>query len=158
MASPKLDAIDRKLLERLQIDSTAQVADLAHEVGLSPTPCWRRIQRLKEAGVITRSVSLVDPAKVNVGVTVFVSVRTSFHSEEWFSKFQATVAAIPEVMEFYRMSGDVDYLLRVVVPDIAAYDSVYKRLIANTQLSDVSSSFAMQEIKYTTALPMSYIR
>ena len=154
----KLDAIDKKLLEILQQDSTIHISELAAAVGLSQTPCWRRVQRLKESGVITRSVMLVDRQSVNVGVTVFVAVRTSVHSQDWFEKFHAAVAAIPEVVEFYRMSGDIDYLLRVVVPDIAAYDQVYKRLIAGTQISDVSSSFAMEELKFTTALPLSYIR
>lgn len=153
----KLDAIDVRILEILQQDAEQQVAQIAEAVGLSTTPCWRRIQRLKEAGVITRQVALVDPRKVNVGVTVFVSVRTSVHTEAWFETFKATVQAIPEVVEFYRMSGDVDYLLRVVVPDIAAYDKVYKRLIAGTQLHDVSSSFAMEELKLTTALPLGYV-
>lgn len=153
----KLDSIDRKLLDLLQRDCQMQIADLADLVGLSQTPCWRRVQRLKECGIITGNVSLVDRDMVNVGVTVFVSIRTNIHSETWFESFQATVATIPEVTEFYRMSGDVDYLLRVVVPDIRAYDKVYKRLIADTHLFDISSSFAMQEIKYTTALPLSYI-
>lgn len=157
MAKVKLDSIDCKLIEILQIDAETPIADMAARVGLSATPCWRRVQRLKEMGVITRHVALVDAAKVNVGVTVFVSVRTSTHTEEWFERFRATVQAIPEVVEFYRMSGDVDYLLRVVVPDIAAYGKVYKRLIAGTQLFDVSSSFAMEELKFTTALPLSYV-
>ena len=157
MSSPKLDSIDCKILDALQADATIQVADLAAQVGLSTTPCWRRIQRLKEAGVIRSNVMLVDRNKLNVGVTVFVSVRTNNHSEDWFKRFKAAVEVVPEVVEFYRMSGDVDYLLRVVVPDIAAYDRVYKRLIADTQLFDVSSSFAMEELKYTTALPTSYI-
>jgi len=152
-----MDSIDLKILEILQQDAETQIADMAARVGLSATPCWRRVQRLKELGVITRSVALVDAAKLNVGVTVFVSVRTSTHSQDWFERFRATVQAIPEVVEFYRMSGDVDYLLRVVVPDIAAYDKVYKRLIAGTQLFDVSSSFAMEELKFTTALPLSYV-
>jgi Lrp/AsnC family transcriptional regulator len=152
----KLDAIDRKLLDLLQDNADQQVAELAAKVGLSATPCWRRIQRLKEAGVITRNVALVDARKINVGVTVFVSVRTSTHTQAWFEHFKATVQAIPEVVEFYRMSGDIDYLLRVVVPDIAGYDRVYKRLIADTNLFDVSSSFAMEEIKFTTALPLNY--
>ncbi|MBI3349810.1 MAG: Lrp/AsnC family transcriptional regulator [Burkholderiales bacterium] len=152
-----MDAIDVRILEILQQDAEQQVAQVADQVGLSTTPCWRRIQRLKESGVITRQVALVDARKVNVGVTVFVSVRTSVHTQEWFETFKATVQAIPEVVEFYRMSGDVDYLLRVVVPDIAAYDKVYKRLISGTQLHDVSSSFAMEELKLTTALPLGYI-
>jgi Lrp/AsnC family transcriptional regulator len=152
----KLDAIDRKLLALLQLDADQQVSALAAQVGLSTTPCWRRVQRLKEQGVITRQVVLVDPRKVNVGVTVFVSVRASRHTPAWFEAFRATVASIAEVVEFYRMSGDIDYMLRVVVPDIAAYDAVYKRLIKDTELSDVSSSFAMEEIKFTTALPLDY--
>lgn len=157
MGKAKLDSIDRKLLELLQQDAELPLVTLAERVGLSQTPCWRRIQRLKESEVLKGTVMLVQPNKVNVGVTVFVSVRTSTHSQGWFDNFRATVSAIPEVVEFYRMSGDVDYLLRVVVPDIAAYDKVYKRLIAGTQLLDVSSSFAMEELKFTTALPLDYI-
>ncbi len=153
----KLDAIDCKLLDILQTDTEISTADLAARVQLSPTPCWRRVQRLQEAGVIRQRVALVDRVAVNVGVTVFVSVRTNQHNEKWFDVFRATVQAIPEVLEFYRMSGDIDYLLRVVVPDIAAYDAVYKRLTQGTGLSDVSSSFAMEELKYTTALPLRYV-
>ena len=154
----KIDSIDKRLLEKLQQDADIPIADLASALGLSQTSCWRRIQRLKEAGVITRNVALLDRNHTNVSVTVFVAVRTSTHSQEWFDQFHATVEAISEIVEFYRMSGDVDYLLRVVVPDIAAYDKVYKRLIAGTQLHDVSSSFAMEELKYTTALPLNYVR
>lgn len=152
----KLDAIDRKLLEMLQLDCDIPIAELAAAVQLSTTPCWRRVQRMKDAGVITGNVALVDPKSVNVGVTVFVNIKTSQHSQAWFDRFHATVASIPEVVEFYRMSGDIDYLLRIVVPDIAAYDGVYKRLIAGTQLFDVSSSFAMEQLKFTTALPLRY--
>lgn len=152
----KLDSLDIRILEILQQDASLQVAEIAERVGLSAAPCWRRIQRLKQESVITREVALVDPRKVNVAVTVFVSVRTSTHTQEWFRKFRATVQAIPEVVEFYRMSGEVDYLLRVVVPDIAAYDKVYQRLTAGTNLHDVSSSFAMEELKLTTALPLDY--
>jgi Lrp/AsnC family transcriptional regulator len=153
----KLDGIDMKLLALLQDNAELQISELADRVGLSTTPCWRRVQRLKEAGVITKQVSLVDRKAVNVAVTVFVGIRTSHHNQKWFETFRATVEAIPEVVEFYRMSGEVDYLLRVVVPDIAAYDSVYKRLTASIDLSDVSSSFAMEELKYTTALPLGYV-
>ncbi len=153
-----MDSFDIKILDLLQQDAEQQVAQIAAQIGLSTTACWRRIQRLKESGVITRQVVLLDARKVNAGVTVFVSVRTSLHTQEWFERFRATVQAIPEVVEFYRMSGDVDYLLRVQVPDIAAYDAVYKRLTAGTQLTDVSSSFAMEELKLTTALPLGYIR
>ena len=152
----KLDAIDRALLKLLQEDAEIPMAKLAEAVGLSVTPCWRRVQRLKDDGVIRRQVALLDPGKLNLGITVFVAVRTNQHSETWFRKFQATVTLIPEVVEFYRMSGDVDYLLRVVVPSIADYDAVYKRLIRGADLFDVSSSFAMEEIKFTTALPLNY--
>jgi len=152
----KLDAIDRELLRLLQENAETPMAKLAEAVNLSQTPCWRRIQKLKEDGVITRQVVLLDPAKLNLGITVFAAVKTNQHSEAWFRKFHSAVTAIPEVVEFYRMSGDVDYLLRVVVPSITAYDAVYKRLIRSSDLFDVSSSFAMEEIKFTTALPLSY--
>jgi Lrp/AsnC family transcriptional regulator len=152
----KLDAIDRKLLEMLQLNCDMPIAELAAAVQLSTTPCWRRVQRMKDAGVITGHVALVDPKSVNVGVTVFVNIKTNQHAQAWFDQFNATVESIPEVVEFYRMSGDIDYLLRIVVPDIAAYDGVYKRLIAGTQLFDVSSSFAMEQLKFTTALPLRY--
>ena len=151
-----LDELDRKILDCLQGDATVPVAEIAERVGLSASPCWRRIQKLEEAGVIRRRVALLDPEKMNVGVTVFVSIRTNQHSLDWAEKFCRAVAEIPEVVEFYRMSGTVDYLLRVVVPDIAAYDSVYKRLIRVAELYDVSSAFAMERIKYTTALPVTY--
>jgi Lrp/AsnC family transcriptional regulator len=153
-----MDELDRKILALLQVDASLPVAAIAERVGLSPTPCWRRIQKLEEAGYITGRVALLDPARLNVGVTVFVSVRTSRHDVEWMEKFAAAVRDFPEVVEFYRMSGDVDYLLRLVVPDIAAYDAVYKRLIARVQLADVSSAFAMETLKFTTALPLDYAR
>lgn len=152
----KLDVADRHLLKLLQEDAERPINQLAAAVNLSPTPCWRRIQRLKEEGVISKQVVLVDPRKLNLGVTAFVSIRTSRHSQAWFDTLCEHVRGIPEVVEFYRMSGDVDYLLRVVVPDIAAYDQVYKRLINAVELSDVSSSFAMEELKFTTALPTDY--
>jgi Lrp/AsnC family transcriptional regulator len=152
----KLDAVDRQLLTLLQRDAETPLQALADAVHLSTTPCWRRVQRLREAGYITRHVALVDPHKVNLGVTVFMALRTNQHSAAWLQRLRDAVRDIPEVVEFYRMSGEVDYLLRVVVPDIAAYDGVYKRLIAAVELSDVSSSFAMEELKFTTALPLDY--
>lgn len=151
-----LDDIDRKILGVLQADATVPVAAIAERVGLSATPCWRRIQKLEEAGVIQARVAVLDPDKLRVGVTVFVSVKTNQHDLAWLEKFAQAVHDFPEVVEFYRMSGDVDYLLRIVVPDIAAYDAVYKRLIARVPLADVSSAFAMERIKYTTALPLTY--
>ena len=151
-----MDATDRAILACLQEDATMPVAEIARRVGLSSTPCWRRIQKLEEAKVIRARVALLDSKRVNVGTTAFVSVRTNQHSVEWLERFAAVVREMPEVVEFYRMSGAVDYLLRVVVPDIEAYDRFYKRLIARIELSDVSSSFAMEQIKYTTALPLDY--
>jgi Lrp/AsnC family transcriptional regulator len=151
-----MDKFDRAILVSLQADATRPLAELAEHIGLTATPCWRRMQRLEAQGVIRKRVALLDRGKLNVGVTVFVSLRTSQHSAEWLRSFHKLVASIPEVMEFYRMAGQTDYLLKVVVPDIAAYDRVYKRLIQGTQLADVSSSFAMEEIKCTSALPLDY--
>lgn len=151
-----LDKTDRSILALLQKDATPAVADIAARVHLSPTACWRRIQRLEEQGYIARRVALLDPEKLNLGVTVFVMIKTSQHSEAWFEKFRRVVSAIPEVVEFYRMSGEVDYLLRIVVPDIKRYDWVYKQLIKGTDLFDVSSSFAMEQLKLTTELPLDY--
>ncbi|WP_152045870.1 Lrp/AsnC family transcriptional regulator [Aureimonas psammosilenae] len=152
-----MDRLDKKILRLLQEDATLAVADIAKRVGLSTTPCWRRIQKLEEDGVIRRRVAVLDPTRINLGVTVFVSIRTNSHSTEWLKRFAEVVGDFPEVVEFYRMSGDVDYLLRVVVPDIASYDAFYKRLISRIEIRDVSSSFAMEQIKYTTELPLDYL-
>ena len=152
-----MDRLDKKILTLLQEDATLAVTDVAKRVGLSTTPCWRRIQKLEEDGFITRRVVVLDPQKINLGVTVFVSIRTGSHSAEWLRRFSEVVQELPEVMELYRMSGDVDYLMRVVVPDIAAYDTLYKRLISRIDISDVSSAFAMEQIKATTSLPLDYI-
>ncbi|NJO38017.1 MAG: Lrp/AsnC family transcriptional regulator [Rhizobiales bacterium] len=153
-----MDATDRQILELVQRDATMPLAEIARKVGLSSTPCWRRIQKLEETKVIRKRVALLDGEKINAGVNVFVSIRTSNHNADWLARFAEIVTRMPEVIEFYRMSGAVDYLLRVAVPDIAAYDAFYKRLIAQIELEDVSSSFAMEQIKYTTALPLDYIR
>jgi Lrp/AsnC family transcriptional regulator len=152
-----MDRLDRKILRLLQENSTLAVADVAKKVGLSTTPCWRRIQKLEEEGVIRRRVAVLDPEKVNARVNVFVSIRTNMHSHEWLKRFSEVIQQFPEVVEFYRMSGEVDYLLRVVVPDIAAYDAFYKKLIAKIEIRDVSSTFAMEQIKYTTELPLDYL-
>lgn len=152
-----MDDIDIQILDCLQTDATLPVSEVARRVGLSTSPCWNRIQRLEAAGVIRARVALLDAPSLNVGVTAFVSIRTSNHNAAWFERFSTAVSSFPEVVEFYRMSGDVDYLLRVVVPDIRAYDEFYKRLIEQIDLQDVSSSFAMEEIKYTTALPLNYV-
>ena len=151
-----MDRIDKKILDCLQTDAALPVGDIAERVGLSATPCWRRIRNLEKAGIIQRRVALLDPEKLNLGITVFVALKTSQHNYEWLENFADAVSGIDEVVEFYRMSGDTDYLLRIVVPDIAGYDAVYKRLIQAADLSDVSSSFAMERIKYTTALPLDY--
>jgi Lrp/AsnC family transcriptional regulator len=151
-----MDDVDFALLQILQEDATIKVAEIAQQVGLSPTPCWRRIQKLDEEGIIRKRVALLDPNKLNVGVTVFIAIRTNRHNAAWVKKFSAIINTIPEIVEFYRMSGDVDYLLRAVVPDIAGYDAVYKRLIEKIELDDVSSSFAMEQIKFTTALPLHF--
>jgi Lrp/AsnC family transcriptional regulator len=153
-----LDEMDVKILRILQEDCTRPVAEIGKAVGLSTTPCWRRIQKLEEAGIIRRRVALLDPKKVNAGVTVFVSISTNQHSLAWLERFHTVIIDFPEVVEFYRMSGQVDYLLRVVVPDIDAYDAFYKRLIAKIQLANVSSAFAMEQIKFTTALPLDFAR
>jgi Lrp/AsnC family transcriptional regulator len=151
-----LDEMDLKILRILQEDCTVPVADIGKRIGLSTTPCWRRIQKLEEDGVVRRRVALLDPGAINAGVTVFVGITTNQHTKEWLERFHTAVADFPEVVEFYRMSGQVDYMLRVVVPDIGAYDAFYKRLIARIELSDVSSSFAMEQIKFTTALPLEF--
>lgn len=153
-----MDRLDRKILRLIQEDSTLAVADIGKKVGLSTTPCWRRIQKMEEEGIIQRRVALLDPEKVNANVTVFVAIRTNTHSVEWLKRFSEVIADFPEVLEFYRMSGEVDYLLRVVVPDIAAYDAFYKRLIAKIEIRDVSSSFAMEQIKFSTQLPLDYMK
>lgn len=153
----KIDAVDLKILEIMQVRSDCPINELASAVHLTTTPCWRRVQRLKELGILTRQVALVDRQQVNLGVTVFVSIRTAEHSVSWLDDFRAAIQGIAEIVEAHRMSGDVDYLLKVVVPDIAAYDKVYKRLIRSVPLSDVNSSFAMEELKFTTAVPLGYV-
>ncbi|ALE03752.1 Lrp/AsnC family transcriptional regulator [Bartonella ancashensis] len=152
-----MDRLDRKILCLLQEDATFSVADIAKKVGLSTTPCWRRIQKLEEDGVIQRRVAILSPQKVNVHVTVFVSIRVNSHSHEWFKRFSKIIHEFREVIEFYRMNGDIDYLLRVVVPNIESYDIFYKKLTTQIDIYDVSSSFAMEQIKYTTELPLDYI-
>jgi Lrp/AsnC family transcriptional regulator, cysteine-sensing transcriptional activator len=149
-----MDAIDRKILAVLQEDASLSVAEIGSRVGLSSTPCWKRIQRLEADGVITKRVAVIDQDKLGLGVTVFVSVETGDHSEDWLKNFAKVVEAMPEVMEFYRMAGDVDYMLRVVVPDIQGYDAFYKKLIGAVPLKNVTSRFAMEKIKATTALPI----
>jgi Lrp/AsnC family transcriptional regulator len=153
-----MDKLDKKILEQLQKNGGLTAAELADRIGLSKAPCWRRIKRLEEEGVIKQTVALLDARSLNLGTTVFVTLKTGNHSEAWFDKFVKAVRDIPEVTEIHRMSGDVDYLMRIVVPDIDAYDLVYKRLIASVEFQDVSASFALETIKYTTALPLDYVK
>src|ERR1044072_3057959 len=154
--SAMLDRMDRKILDILQKDCTLPVAEIGKQIGLSTTPCWRRIQKLEELGVIQRRVALLDPQKVKVGVTVCVSITTSHHTQDWLERFHAALQDFPEVVEFYRMSGQGDYLLRVGVPDIEAYDAFYKKLIGRIELSDVSSAFAMEQIKFPAVCRLDY--
>jgi Lrp/AsnC family transcriptional regulator len=153
-----MDKLDARILELLQSDGGLTAAEIADRVGLSKAPCWRRIQKLQQEGVIRATVALLDAHALNVGTTVFVTLKTANHSEAWFAKFVRAVRDIPEVTEIHRMSGDVDYLIRIVVPDIDAYDAVYKRLISAVDFLDVSASFALETIKYTTALPLCYLK
>jgi Lrp/AsnC family transcriptional regulator len=149
-----MDAIDKKILATLQEDASLSVAEIGQRVGLSSTPCWKRIQKLEADGVIQKRVALVDQVKIGLGITVFVSIETGDHSQEWLARFADTISAMPEVMEFYRMAGDVDYMLRVVVTDMQSYDTFYKKLIAAAPLKNVTSRFAMEKIKSTTLLPI----
>lgn len=151
------DAIDRRILEILQVDSDRPVSSIAEEVGLSQTPCWRRIKRLEEAGVIRARVALVDPGKAGVPLTVFIGVKTPRHEAGWLAAFRALIDDIPEVVEAYRLTGEIDYILKVVAPDITSYDKVYKTMISRLDFSQVNSSIAMEELKFTTAIPVDHL-
>lgn len=150
-----MDSIDRKILAILQDDASIAVADIAKRVNLSQTPCWRRIQKLTDEGVIVKRVALVDPDAIGLGLTVFVEIESGDHSKEWTERFSAALGALPEIMEIYRMAGEVDYLLRITVPNMAAVDDFYQRLIEMVPLKNVTSRFAMERVKYTTAYPLS---
>lgn len=156
MAGQPLDEFDLSILNILQQDAGGSIAEVAEKVHLSQNACWRRIKRLEAEGYVKKRVALLDSAKLGVGVTVFVSVKAAEHSEDWLQALAETVRKLPEVVEVYRLSGEVDYLLKIVVPNIGAYDEVYKRLIRGVRLVDVSSAFAMEEMKSTTALPLRY--
>src|SRR5262249_4770616 len=149
-----MDAIDRKILAVVQHDASLSVAEIGQRVGLSSTPCWKRLQRLEADGVITRRVAIIDPEKIGLDVTVFVSIETGDHSQEWLRKFAEVVGAMPEVMEFYRMAGDVDYMLRVVVTDIAGYDAFYKKLITAVPLKKGTSPLVMGGVQSSDACPI----
>ena len=151
-----MDKYDKKILELLQENADLSLIEIAEKVSLTKNPCWRRIQKLQDAGIIRKKVVLLDSQKLNLGVTVFVNINTNQHTTEWFEKFSKVVNEIPEIIEFYRMSGNVDYMLKVVVPSIKDFDIVYKKLIKNVDIYNVSSYFAMEEMKNMTALPLTY--
>ncbi len=155
--SSNVDEVDREIVQLLQEDASLSAREVAEQVGLTATPCWRRIQNLEKTGIITRQVALVDPAAVNLGVTALVQIRTNNHSAEWLADFTAAIDSFPEVVEAYRTSGEIDYILRVMVPSIDSYDLLYKRLIDAVDLYDVRTVFVMEKIKQTTALPLDYV-
>lgn len=152
-----MDRKDRAILEAMQEDATLTVAELAEKVNLSRSACWRRIQLLEEAGIISARVTLLDQAKLGLNLTVYSAIRTHEHTAEWFDGFYKMVSGMENVMEVHRLSGDIDYLIRAVVPDMQSYDEMYKEMIAKVDLYDVSSSFSMEKLKYTTALPLHHI-
>ncbi len=153
----KIDRFDHRILQQLQSNTDIAISELAEQIGLSTNACWRRIKRLEESGVIRGRVALLDERALGLRLTVFVAIRTSEHNDSWLEKFSDGVKNIPEVVEFYRMSGDTDYLLKIVARDIDDYDRVYKKLISVAPLHDVSSSFAMERIKSSTALPLQHL-
>ena len=152
-----LDEIDREIVRLLQVDASLTARELAEHVGLTATPVWRRVQILESEGVITGRVALVDPEAIGLGVTVMVHVRTNDHSAAWLDRFAAAIEDLPEITEAYRISGEIDYTLKVVVPSIEAYDDFYRRLISKVELYDVRSVFVMEEIERTTALPLDFL-
>jgi len=152
-----VDKLDRKILALLQANNDLTAEEVGEKIGLSKAPCWRRIQRLRDSGVIIKGVALLDAGKLNVKTSVFVMIRTSLHTTEWLTRFSKALQQLPEITEIHRLSGDVDYLIRVVVPDISAYDAVYKKMISAVEMSDVSASFVLETIKSTTALPLDYM-
>ena len=151
-----LDRIDFRILETLQRDASLNVSEVAAKAGISTAPCWRRIQKLESEGVIRRRVALLDRKRLNAQVTVFIAVKTNKHTADWLEKFRKVVKDLPEIVDFYRMSGEIDYLLKAYVPDIASYDELYKKLIARIELTDVTSMFAMEEMKSTTEIPLTF--
>ena len=154
MATEKdLDRLDREILRLITRDASLSLAEIAAQVGLTPTPCWKRIRRMEQDGIILRRVAVLDPAKVGLSVSVFVAIETADHSSEWLTRFAQVISDTPEIVDAWRMSGDVDYLLHVVVPDIAAYDAFYRKLISALPLRNVSSRFSMERMK-EAALPV----
>jgi len=152
-----MDRIDKAILAHLQRDASTPVSEIAESVGLSQTPCWRRIKKLEDDGVIRRRVALVEMAAANLTLTAFVAVKAARHTDAWLTEFAGNIRRIPEVVELHRMSGDTDYLMKVVCPDMARFDAVYKKLISSASFSDVTSTFSMEQLKYTTELPLDYV-
>lgn len=152
-----MDAIDKRILTVLQRDASISIAALADAVNISQTPCWRRVQKLEQDGVITKRVAILNREKVNCATTAFIQIRTNDHSIAWLDEFHRCVIGMPEVVDFHRLTGEVDYLLRIVVPDLKAYDAFYKRLISKIRLHDVSSMLSMEEIKYSSEIPLDYL-
>lgn len=155
--SKNLDENDRRILAILQNDATRSLDSIAEELSLSLNTVWRRVRRLETDSILERRVALIDNERVGLPLTVFVAIRTDEHSADWSDTFRKTVAAIPEITEFYRLAGDVDYILKLMVADVAHYDRVYQRLISKVRISDVSASFAMEKMKFTTELPLDFI-
>ena len=153
-----IDATDKRLLHELQADSSLSLDELAARAGLSRNACWRRVKQLEESGAIKARVALIDPAAVNAVLAVFINIRTSRHSAEWSEKFRQALRDIPEITGAYRTAGDIDYILHARIPDVAAYDALYQKLIARIDLMDVSASFVMEELKHTTALPLHFAK
>ncbi len=151
------DEIDKQILDILQCDSDTVISSISDAVGLSPTPCWRRIKRMEEAGLIKKRVALVDQMRAKVPMTVFIGVTTPRHEIGWLQRFCNLIDEIPEVVEAYRLTGTVDYILKVVVPDMSAYDLVYKTMIERLEFSQINSMIAMEELKFTTAIPTKYL-
>ena len=154
MKNNSIDNTDKEILRLLQSDATLPISEIAERVSLTTTPCWKRIQRLEQLGVISKRVVLIEPEELGLNMTVFVMVKTGSHEANWLNTFSEHASSIPEVVEFYRMSGEYDYMLKVVVADMKAFDSFYKRLVAKVNIAEVTSSFAMEQIKYTTELPI----
>lgn len=152
--SENLHITDIEILRRLQRDASQSLETIAGDIGVSLNTCWRRVQKMEEAGVIERRVALIDNEKIGLPLTVFVSVRTDDHSKAWAKDFSNAVNAMPEIVEFYRLAGDVDYIMKIVVSSVSDYDRVYQRLISKVRLSDVSAGFAMEKLKFTTELPL----
>lgn len=149
-----IDRFDLKILEQLQHDDSLSIAQLAEGIGLSVTPCWRRIQRLEKDGFIEKRIAVLNPEKLNLRLVVFVMIKTDKHNQAWLDTFQEAVQSFPEIMEVNRLAGEYDYLLKVITRDNQSFDAFYKRLISTVELSNVTSCFSMEQVKKTTELPL----